>query len=368
MVLAKSKEPKLPTPPSEPAGVECLQCCSLGAMGLVGQSGAPSSDGERDSGMVDAKIVSELPRELPPEEEVDCVSNSVAGSPREVVLPKQERPRQRCSRRSRNRGKAERKAESPSHEDRDGTEAQQKAEGNGSHGHERGPRRQGKFRGKFDWVGQLANLVANRLKLLEGKQADQQREIGQSGNATGSWGKRRGSLPRWRQREEPVRSRQLEATGTLAWDSCLLGVLKLPCGGKVTSAIDEGDLYKGVAVRFLSFLVLLICGRGFWVTSGVTAVRHFVLVGLVAGCGHGAYVLCLCRVRADMQRHRAWGELLMGKACRELGCYITRGRGWTSGLLRSCIAQVVGMSWPGASASVEALQVLGEGVALRCRA
>ncbi|KAF2282270.1 hypothetical protein GH714_044003 [Hevea brasiliensis] len=47
-----------------------------------------------------------------------------------------------------------------------------------------------------------------------------------------------------------------------------------------------------------------------------------------------------------MQRHRAWGELLMGKACRELGCYITRGRGWTSGLLRSCIAQVVGMSWP----------------------
>ncbi|KAF2282277.1 hypothetical protein GH714_044014 [Hevea brasiliensis] len=214
MVLAKSKEPELPTPPSKPASVESLPCGSLGAMGLVRPSEVPSSDGERDSGMEDAKTVSMLPRELPPRERWTG-GESVARSPREVVLPKQGRPRQRRSRRSRNGCKAERKAKSPSHMDREGTEAQRKAEGNRSHGHGRGPRRQGKFRGKFDWVGQLANLVANRLKLLDEKQADRQRKIGQSGNATGSWGKRRGSLPRWRQREEPVKSRQLEATRAL---------------------------------------------------------------------------------------------------------------------------------------------------------
>ncbi|KAF2321164.1 hypothetical protein GH714_034871 [Hevea brasiliensis] len=116
----------------------------------VGQSGAPSSDGERDSGMVDAKIVSTLPRKLPPEEEVGCVRNSVARSPREVVLPKQGKPRQRRSRRSRNGCKAERKAESPSHKDREGTETQKKAEGNRSHGQERSPGRRQRFRGKFD--------------------------------------------------------------------------------------------------------------------------------------------------------------------------------------------------------------------------
>ncbi|KAF2309832.1 hypothetical protein GH714_005314 [Hevea brasiliensis] len=47
VVLAKGKEPELPTPPSEPASVESLQCCSLGAMGLVRPSEVPSSDGER---------------------------------------------------------------------------------------------------------------------------------------------------------------------------------------------------------------------------------------------------------------------------------------------------------------------------------
>ncbi|KAF2282311.1 hypothetical protein GH714_044062 [Hevea brasiliensis] len=237
VVLAKGKEPELPTSPQEPASVESLQCCSLGSMRLIGPSEAPSSDGEQDNGMVDAaaeevaKTVcgtreqSKLPRELPSEEEVGCVRDSVARSPTDVVLPKQERPRQRRSRRSRNRCKAERKAESPSHEDGKGTEAQEKAEGNGSHGHERGPRRQRQFRGRFDrgghpwqltgWVCQLAKLVANELKLLDGKQANQVCRIGQPGNATGSWGKRRGSLPRWRQREEPLKSRQLEATGAL---------------------------------------------------------------------------------------------------------------------------------------------------------
>ncbi|KAF2281632.1 hypothetical protein GH714_043936 [Hevea brasiliensis] len=239
MVLAKGKEPELPTPPLEPAGVECLPCCSLGSMRLIGPSEAPSSDGERDNGMVDAaaeevaKTVcgtqeqSRLPRELPSKEEVDCVRERppVSESPREVVLPGQERPRQRRSRRSRNRGKAERKAKSPSHEDGKGTEAQKKAEGNRSHGHERGPGRQGQLRGKSDrggrswqltdWVCQLASLVANGLSLLDGKQANQMRKIGQPGNATGSWGMRRGSLPRWRQRVEPARSHQLEATGAL---------------------------------------------------------------------------------------------------------------------------------------------------------
>ncbi|KAF2282513.1 hypothetical protein GH714_044029 [Hevea brasiliensis] len=239
VVLAKGKEPELPTPPLEPAGVECLPCCSLGSMRLIGPSEAPSSDGERDNGMVDAaaeevaKTVcgtqeqSRLPRELPSKEEVDCVRERppVSESPREVVLPGQERPRQRRSRRSRNRGKAERKAKSPSHEDGKGTEAQKKAEGNRSHGHERGPGRQGQLRGKSDrggrswqltdWVCQLASLVANGLSLLDGKQANQMRKIGQPGNATGSWGMRRGSLPRWRQRVEPARSHQLEATGAL---------------------------------------------------------------------------------------------------------------------------------------------------------
>ncbi|KAF2292249.1 hypothetical protein GH714_018072 [Hevea brasiliensis] len=98
MVLAKGKEPKLPTPPLELASVESLPCCSLGSMRLIGPSEVPSSDGERDSGMEDAKDMCVLPRELPPEKEVGCVREPVAGSPREVVLPKQERPRQRCSR------------------------------------------------------------------------------------------------------------------------------------------------------------------------------------------------------------------------------------------------------------------------------
>ncbi|KAF2282343.1 hypothetical protein GH714_043991 [Hevea brasiliensis] len=97
---------------------------------------------------------SRLPRELPSKEEVDCVRERppVSESPREVVLPGQERPRQRRSRRA-NRGKAERKAKSPSHEDGKGTEAQKKAEGNRSHGHERGPGRQRQFRGRFDRGG-----------------------------------------------------------------------------------------------------------------------------------------------------------------------------------------------------------------------
>ncbi|KAF2282397.1 hypothetical protein GH714_043976 [Hevea brasiliensis] len=40
---------------------------------------------------------------------------------------------------------------------------------------------------------------------------------------------------------------------TLAWDSCLLGVLKLPCGGKVTSAIDESVVgMSKVLPKFMS--------------------------------------------------------------------------------------------------------------------
>ncbi|KAF2303583.1 hypothetical protein GH714_019675 [Hevea brasiliensis] len=136
-------------------------------MRLIGLSEAPSKDGERDNGMENAaeeenakdvcgtQEQSKLPRELPPEEEVGCAREepSVAGSPREVALPKPEGTRQPRSRRSRNRCKAKRKVKTPSHKDEEGTETQQKAKGNGSHGHERSPRRQGQLRGKSDRGG-----------------------------------------------------------------------------------------------------------------------------------------------------------------------------------------------------------------------
>ncbi|KAF2282398.1 hypothetical protein GH714_043977 [Hevea brasiliensis] len=148
---------------------------------------------------------------------------SQAGCPSEVELPKQERPRQPRSRKRRNRCKAKRVAQSPSHTDEEGVGTQQKADGNGSHGQERGPRRRGRFRGNFDrgghlWqlterVCQLASLVANGLKLLDKKQADRREKIDKPGIATGSRGKKGGSQPQWRPREAPVKSRQLEATG-----------------------------------------------------------------------------------------------------------------------------------------------------------
>ncbi|KAF2285166.1 hypothetical protein GH714_038911 [Hevea brasiliensis] len=87
----------VPTPPLEPASVESLPCCSLGSMSVVGLSEVPSKDAVDVCG---TQVQSKLPKELPPEEEVGCVSEPAAGSPREVVLPKQERPMQRCSRRA----------------------------------------------------------------------------------------------------------------------------------------------------------------------------------------------------------------------------------------------------------------------------
>ncbi|KAF2286292.1 hypothetical protein GH714_013334 [Hevea brasiliensis] len=78
----------------------------------VGPSDALREDGEQDNGMGDAakekdteecatQEESELPRELPPEEQVGCVSEPpVARSPKEVALPKQEGTRQHHSRRS----------------------------------------------------------------------------------------------------------------------------------------------------------------------------------------------------------------------------------------------------------------------------
>ncbi|KAF2299195.1 hypothetical protein GH714_030939 [Hevea brasiliensis] len=221
--------------------MENLPCCTLGAMRLVGPSEAPRKDAVD---VCETQEQSKLPRELPPEEEVSCVSEQPAAeSPREVALPKQERPRQQRSRRSKKRCKAKRKAKSPSHKNGEGAGTQQKAEGNGSQGHERSPRRQGQIRGNFNrggrswqltkWACQLANLVANEnealklvhqgnvhqegrqsihtpplprvvaplatwtaLKLLDEKQANQMGKIGQPGNATGSWDKKRGSLPR----------------------------------------------------------------------------------------------------------------------------------------------------------------------------
>ncbi|KAF2282347.1 hypothetical protein GH714_043995 [Hevea brasiliensis] len=260
------------------ASVESLPCGSLGAMGLVRPSEVPSSDGERDSGMVDAKIVSVLPRELPSEGEVDCVSESVAGCPRDVVLPKQERPRQRRSRRSRNRCKAERKAESPSHKDGKGTEAQKKAEGNGSHGHERGPRRRGKFRGRSDrgghswqltdWVCQLAGLVANGLKLLDGKQTINRGRL-VSGSATGSWGKRRGSLPRL---HEIVALRGILACYLLMSVWVAVRFLEALCGWVI-------------AVKVLVKLSVQVGCREPLV-QGVVAVRSVGQLGQLGGTGH----------------------------------------------------------------------------------
>ncbi|KAJ9153756.1 hypothetical protein P3X46_027164 [Hevea brasiliensis] len=205
------------------ASMGSLQYCSLGALRLVGPSDAPSEDGEQEDGMGDTseekdseecatQEESELSRELPPEEQVGCVSATpeeppVARSPK-VALPKQEGLRQHRSRRSRNRCKAKRRAKTPSHRDEEGTGAQQKAKGNGSQGHERSPRRRGHrhdewgrmsrtkrkgpnflhFQGNFDrgghlwqltkWARQLANLVANGPKLLKEEQANPSGKIG----------------------------------------------------------------------------------------------------------------------------------------------------------------------------------------------
>ncbi|KAF2295798.1 hypothetical protein GH714_034034 [Hevea brasiliensis] len=151
------REPEQPSPPPELANMGSLQYCSLGIMSLIGLSDAPIEDGEQDNGMGDAaeerdaeeyatQEESELPRELPLEEQVGYVSEpSVARSPEEVALPKQEGIRQHRSRRSRNRCKAKRKVKTPSHRDGGGTGTQQEAEGNGSQGHERSPRRRGQF-------------------------------------------------------------------------------------------------------------------------------------------------------------------------------------------------------------------------------
>ncbi|KAF2282390.1 hypothetical protein GH714_043963 [Hevea brasiliensis] len=220
--LAKGKEPEKSSAPLEPASSGSLPCCSLGAMSVVGPSEVPSMDAV---GICGTREQSELPKKLPPEGEVGCVSEPAAGCPSEVVLPKQERPRQPRSRRRRNRGKAKRVAQSPSHTDGKGVGTQQKADGNESHGQEKSPGRRGRFRGNFDrggrlWqlterVCQLASLVANGLKLLDEKQADRVGKIGRPGIATGSRGKKGGSQPKWRQCEAPVKSRQLEATGAL---------------------------------------------------------------------------------------------------------------------------------------------------------
>ncbi|KAF2282255.1 hypothetical protein GH714_044009 [Hevea brasiliensis] len=157
--LAKGEEPGKTSAPLEPASEGSLPCCSFGAMSLVGPSEAPSG------GAVDicgTREQSELPKKLPPEGEVGCVSEPAAGCPSEVELPKQERPRQPRSRKRRNRCKAKRVAQSPSHTDEEGVGTQQKADGNGSHGQERGPRRRGRFRGNFDRGGHLWQLTERR--------------------------------------------------------------------------------------------------------------------------------------------------------------------------------------------------------------
>ncbi|KAF2282394.1 hypothetical protein GH714_043973 [Hevea brasiliensis] len=220
--LAKGEEPGKTSAPLEPASEGSLMCGSLGAMSLVGPSEVPSG------GTVDicgTREQSELPKKLPPEGEVGCVSEPAAGCPSEVELPKQERPRQPRSRKRRNRCKAKRVAQSPSHTDEEGVGTQQKADGNESHGQEKSPGRRGRFRGNFDrrgrgwqlteWMRQLASLVANVPKLLDEKQTDRMEKIGRPGIATGSRGKKGGSQPKWRQCESPVKSRQLEATGAL---------------------------------------------------------------------------------------------------------------------------------------------------------
>ncbi|KAF2282412.1 hypothetical protein GH714_044040 [Hevea brasiliensis] len=86
--LAKGEEPGKTSAPLEPASEGSLPCCSFGAMSLVGPSEAPSG------GAVDicgTREQSELPKKLPPEGEVGCVSEPAAGCPSEVELPKQER-------------------------------------------------------------------------------------------------------------------------------------------------------------------------------------------------------------------------------------------------------------------------------------
>ncbi|KAF2314209.1 hypothetical protein GH714_024090 [Hevea brasiliensis] len=111
-----------------------LQYYSLGALRLVGPSDTPSEDGEQEDGMGDTseeknseecvtQEESELSRELPPEEQVGCVSATpeeppVARSP-EVALQKQEGLRQHRSRRSQNKCKAKRRAKTPSHRDKE---------------------------------------------------------------------------------------------------------------------------------------------------------------------------------------------------------------------------------------------------------
>ncbi|KAF2308202.1 hypothetical protein GH714_036747 [Hevea brasiliensis] len=94
--VAKGKEPEQSSAPLEPASEGSLPCGSLGAMSLVGPSEVPSMDAVDGCG---TQVQSKLPKKLPPEEEVGCVSEPTAGSPSEVVLPKQERPRQPRSRR-----------------------------------------------------------------------------------------------------------------------------------------------------------------------------------------------------------------------------------------------------------------------------
>ncbi|KAF2282268.1 hypothetical protein GH714_044037 [Hevea brasiliensis] len=106
-----------------------------------------------------------------------------------------------------------------------------------------------------------------------------------------------------------------------AWELRLANVCKL------TPWLDRITTMNPVLLGPISMLAVAIgCWCKVWAwhfcAIPVLAPADRRCTGMV--CGHGAYVLCLCRVRADMQRHRAWGELLMGKACRELGCYITR--------------------------------------------
>ncbi|KAF2286289.1 hypothetical protein GH714_013303 [Hevea brasiliensis] len=80
VLSAMDKEPKQASPPPEQATMGSLQYCSLGTMRLVGPSDAPSEDGEQDNGMGDVakekdaeecatQEESELPRELPLEEQ-----------------------------------------------------------------------------------------------------------------------------------------------------------------------------------------------------------------------------------------------------------------------------------------------------------
>ncbi|KAF2325027.1 hypothetical protein GH714_022329 [Hevea brasiliensis] len=85
----------------------------------------------------------------PPRRKVDCArGKSVARSPGDVALPRQESPRQSCSRGSRRRCKAEGRAGAPSHKDEEGTEAQlEQARGNQvEHGRRHG--RKSKRRGR----------------------------------------------------------------------------------------------------------------------------------------------------------------------------------------------------------------------------